>query len=312
MKSSLLTPALDVLVADDSAAYQKRFEQILGAASYSVSYASNASEAVAIFREKSPSIVITDWFAPACSGLDLCRYIRADKSSPYTYVILVSSHRGDEGVLEALAAGADDYLDKPFNPEEMRARIGVGRRIVELHRKLRDQSAQLEEVARTDALTGLPNRRAIEEWASKQLRGAARHGFPMWVVLGDLDAFKEINDTFGHEAGDMVLCTFADTLRRLTRISDMLGRLGGDEFLIVISHVSAVNIELAINRFRELLGAMTFPFGGQSVRISATFGVAGSESGSIRDFDLLVRKADEMLYQAKRAGRNRVCVATLD
>jgi diguanylate cyclase (GGDEF)-like protein len=92
----------------------------------------------------------------------------------------------------------------------------------------------------------------------------------------------------------------------------MLGRLGGDEFLIVISHVSAVNIELAINRFRELLGAMTFPFGGQSVRISATFGVAGSESGNIRDFDLLVRKADQMLYEAKRAGRNRVSVAKLD
>ena len=203
MKTSLLTSALDVLVADDSAAYRKLFEQILGTGSYSVSYASNATEAVEIFQEKSPSIVITDWFVPASSGLDLCRYIRADKSSPYTYVILVSSNRGEDGVLEALAAGADDYVEKPFNPDEMRARIGVGRRIVELQSKLRDQSAQLEEVARTDALTGLPNRRAIEEWASKQLRGAARHGFPMWVVLGDLDAFKEINDTYGHEAGDM-------------------------------------------------------------------------------------------------------------
>jgi diguanylate cyclase (GGDEF)-like protein len=312
MKTSLLTPALDVLVADGSAVCRKLFEQILSGESYSVSYASNASEARQIFREKSPPIVIVDWFAPDCSGLDLCRYIRADKSSQYTYVILVTGSRDRDGVLQALEAGADDYLVKPFDPDEMLARIGVGRRIVELHRQLEDRSAQLEEVASTDVLTGLPNRRAIEEWANKQLRGAARHGFPIWVVLGDLDSFKEINDTYGHEAGDMVLCTFADTLRRLTRISDMCGRLGGDEFLIVISHVSAVNIELAINRFRELLGALTFPFGGQSVRISATFGVAGSESGSIRDFDLLVRKADEMLYEAKRAGRNRVCVAKLD
>jgi diguanylate cyclase (GGDEF)-like protein len=167
-------------------------------------------------------------------------------------------------------------------------------------------------VASTDVLTGLPNRRAIEEWANKQLKGAARHGFPVWVVLGDLDSFKEINDTFGHEAGDTVLRTFADTLRKLTRISDMCGRLGGDEFLIVISHVSGDNIELAINRFRELFCALSFPFAGKSVSISATFGVAGSESGSLKDFGALVRKADEMLYEAKRAGRNCVHIAKLD
>jgi two-component system, cell cycle response regulator len=311
MHAPVRTPALDILVADDSAVCRKLFEQILYGEAYAVTYASNGSEAMHILKEKSPPIVVTDWFMPDFSGLDLCRYIRADHSSPYTYVILITSNQDRNGVLQALEAGADDYVVKPFDAGEMLARIGVGRRIVELHRQLEDRSAQLEEVASTDALTGLPNRRAIEAWAEKQLRGAARHGFPIWVVLGDLDSFKEINDSYGHEAGDTVLRTFADTLRRLTRISDMCGRLGGDEFLIVVSHVSAVNIELAINRFRELPGALTFPFAGRSVRISATFGVAGSESGSVRDFDLLVRAADQMLYQAKRAGRNRVLVATL-
>jgi diguanylate cyclase (GGDEF)-like protein len=183
---------------------------------------------------------------------------------------------------------------------------------VELHRRLEDKTAQLEEAARTDILTGLPNRRAIEEWANRQLMGAARHGFPVWVVLADLDEFKEINDTFGHEAGDTVLRTFADILRRLTRISDMCGRLGGDEFLIVISHVSEDNIDLAINRFRELFAALSFPFAGKSVSVTATFGVAGSGSGNLKDFDALVRKADEMLYEAKRAGRNCVRVAKVD
>jgi diguanylate cyclase (GGDEF)-like protein len=223
----------------------------------------------------------------------------------------MTSNTEKDGVVKGLEAGADDYLVKPFDSNEMLARIGAGRRIIDLHRQLERKRAQLEEAARTDSLTGLPNRRALEEWATKQLNGASRHGFPLWVVLCDLDSFKEINDTSGHEAGDTVLRTFADTLRKLTRTSDICGRLGGDEFLIVISHVSSDNIELAINRFRELFCSLSFPFAGQSVSITATFGVAGSESGNLKDFDALVRKADEMLYEAKRAGRNCVRVAKL-
>jgi len=124
---------------------------------------------------------------PDFSGLELCRCIRADKTKSYTYVMVMASNQQENGVVDAMQAGADDFLMKPFNLKEMFARIGVGRRIIELHRKLEDKSAELEEIAGTDALTGLPNRRAIEEWANKQLRGAKRHGFPLWVVLGDLD-----------------------------------------------------------------------------------------------------------------------------
>jgi diguanylate cyclase (GGDEF)-like protein len=307
-----LAQKYEVLVVDDSHVYRNLLQQMLSGPEYSVSFACNGSEALRIHHDNSPDIIITDWIMPDFSGLQLCESIRADKSAPYTYIILMTSNTEKGAVVKGLEAGADDYLVKPFDSSEMLARIGVGRRIIDLHRQLEDKSAQLEEVACTDVLTGLPNRRAIEDWAKKQLKGAARHGFPVWVVLGDLDSFKEINDTFGHEAGDTVLRTFADTLRRLTRISDMCGRLGGDEFLIVISHVSGDNIELAINRFRELFCALSFPFAGKSVNVSATFGVAGSESGDLKDFDLLVRKADEMLYEAKRAGRNCVHIAKLD
>jgi two-component system, cell cycle response regulator len=304
-------PKYEILVVDDSPVYRKLFEQLLSDQKYSLGFASNGSEALKMFRERSPAIVITDLMMPDISGLELCQRIRADKSDVYTYILMMTINQEKSGVVKGLEAGADDYMLKPFDSSEMLARIGVGLRITELHRQLEQKSAQLEEAASTDLLTGLPNRRAIEEWANKQLKGAARHGFPMWVVLGDLDSFKEINDTFGHGAGDTVLRTFANTLKKLTRISDMCGRLGGDEFLIVISHVSADNIELAINRFREMFASLSFPFAGQSVNITATFGVAGSESGDLKDFDVLVRKADEMLYEAKRAGRNCVRIAKL-
>jgi two-component system, cell cycle response regulator len=306
-----LAPNREILVVDDSPVYCKLIEQILSGHGYRLSFASSGSEALLACHQKLPDLVITDWVMPDFSGLELCQHIRADKTAKYTYVILMTGNTDKEGVVKGLEAGADDYLVKPFDSDEMLARVGVGRRIIDLHRQLEQRSAELEEVARTDSLTGLPNRRAIEEWTSKQLKGASRHRFPLWVVIGDLDAFKEINDSFGHAAGDIVLRTFADTLKKGTRDSDMCGRLGGDEFLLVISHVNGENIELVINRFREQFSALSFPFVGRSVRVTATFGIAGSDRGDLRDFEALMRKADEMLYEAKRGGRNCVRVANL-
>jgi two-component system, cell cycle response regulator len=145
------------------------------------------------------------------SGIELCQRIRRDFQQFYAYIILLTSNTEKEKVIEGLAAGADDYLTKPFHPGELLARVGVGCRIVELHHQLQVKNRLLEELALTDALTGLPNRRAIDEWASRQLSAAARHNFPIWVVMADLDHFKKINDTHGHEAGDTVLKSFDDS-----------------------------------------------------------------------------------------------------
>jgi two-component system chemotaxis response regulator CheY len=298
----------EVLVVDDSPVYRKIVEQVLASDMYSVLFARNGEEALELYRKHSPCIVITDWMMPDFSGPELCQHIRADKTKPYTYVILMTSSTEKGNVVKGLEAGADDYLTKPFDPGEMLARIGVGRRIIDLNREVAAKNLQLEEAARTDPLTELPNRRAIEEWASKQLRGAVRHGFPLWAVLGDIDNFKGINDTFGHDAGDVVLKTFSDVLKKNTRVSDCCGRMGGDEFLVVISHVEPENIEMTVNRFREQFAALSFPFHGQSVGVTASFGVAGFPGEELKEFHALVRKADEMLYEAKRAGRNLVRV----
>jgi len=156
--------------------------------------------------------------------------------------------------VKGLAAGADDYLTKPFDPAELLARIGVGRRIIDLHRQIDAKNKLLEEMAHSDPLTGLPNRRAIEEWASRQLRGAVRHGFPYWVVLVDLDTFKSINDTHGHIGGDALLQKFAEILKTVIRASDICGRLGGDEFLLVITHVEAESIHKNRGTFSRKIG----------------------------------------------------------
>jgi diguanylate cyclase (GGDEF)-like protein len=298
----------EVLVVDDSPVYRKLVEHVLSSNDYLLLFASDGAEAMKLYEEHSPSIVITDWILPDFSGLELCQRIRSDDTRPYTYIIVMTSNTEKGNVVRGLQAGADDYLTKPFDPEEMLARIGVGRRIIDLNRELDAKSQKLEEAARTDSLTGLPNRRAIEEWAARQVRGAARHGFPLWVVLGDIDNFKNINDSFGHDAGDIVLRTFADVLKKNTRASDMCGRLGGDEFLLVLTHVEREQLELVVNRFRDQFAALSFPLQGQSVQVTASFGVTGVHTKETQDFELLVRKADQMLYEAKRAGRNLVRV----
>lgn len=299
----------EILVVDDSPVYRKLVEQVLASEAYSLLFARDGAEAMKLYEEHAPSIVITDWILPDFCGFELCQRIRSDDTRPYTYIIVMTSNTEKGNVVKGLQAGADDYLTKPFDPGEMLARVGVGRRIVDLNRELAAKSQKLEEAARTDSLTGLPNRRAIEDWAAKQLRGAARHRFPMWVVLGDIDNFKAINDTFGHDAGDIVLKTFAEVLKKNTRASDISGRLGGDEFLLVITHVEAEHVEVAVERFREQFAALSFPLQGQSVRVTASFGVTGVQTSEPQDFSALLRKADQMLYEAKRAGRNLVRVS---
>jgi two-component system cell cycle response regulator len=299
----------EMLIVDDSPVYRKLVEQILSAEPYSLLFAQNGAEAMEMYQKHSPCMVITDWMMPDFSGVELCQRIRANKTRPYTYLILMTSNTEKGNVVKGLDAGADDFLTKPFDPGEMLARIGVGRRIIDLNREIALKSLKLEEAARTDSLTGLPNRRAIEEWASRQLRGAARHGYWMWAVMGDIDNFKNVNDTFGHDAGDIVLKTFSELLKKNTRASDICGRLGGDEFLVVVTHVDPEQVEATINRFRAQFSALSFPFKGKSVKVTASFGATGFHSKDTMEFGALVAKADQMLYEAKRAGRNLVRVS---
>src|SRR5208282_271274 len=189
--------AVKILVADDSPIYRKLVEQSLSQEHYTILLAKSGRQAMDLFIEHQPALVITDWSMPDISGVELCQRIRRDHTESYSYVILLTGNTDKEEVIEGLAAGADDYLTKPFHPGELQARVRVGLRIVDLHREIQDKNRQLEEMALTDSLTGLPNRRAIDFWANRQLSAAMRHDFPVWVAMADLDHFKSINDTPG-------------------------------------------------------------------------------------------------------------------
>jgi two-component system cell cycle response regulator len=306
---AISTPEFNILVADDSPVYRKLVGETLAGEQYSVCFAKGGREASALMATQRPAVVITDWEMPDSTGIELCRQIRHDQSA-YTYIILLTGNTDKDQIMTGLSAGADDYLTKPFHAGELLARVAVGRRTVELHREIQAKNRLLEELALTDSLTGLPNRRAIEDWAARQLSGAARHGFPFWVVMADLDSFKSVNDTYGHEGGDMVLQKFADLLRANTRASDICGRIGGEEFIVAMTHLQKADTQMVIDRIRRKLEAERFTLGGHTFGVTVSFGISGFQGGQPPKFSQLVKEADAALYAAKRAGRNRIEFAT--
>jgi diguanylate cyclase (GGDEF)-like protein len=301
-----------VLVADDSAVYRKLVEHALPSDRYSVLLAKSGHEAIEILDHQHPEIVITDWVMPDITGIELCQRIRAGSHASYIYVILLTSVSEKENIVTGLAAGADDYLTKPFHAGELLARAGVGQRIIDLHRQIEAKSHLLEQLARTDPLTGLPNRRAIEEWASRQISGARRYGFPLWVALADLDNFKSVNDTFGHEAGDIVLKKFSEILKINTRRSNICGRIGGEEFLIVLTHTDESHVRLAMDRIRKTFEEHSFTFGERTLKVTTSFGISGFLGKLAPDFNSLVNHADKALYSAKNLGRNRIEICVME
>ncbi len=298
-----------IVVADDSAIYRKLVEDTLAHEQYAVVSGKNGREAIDLVAAHQPAVVITDWEMPDITGLQLCEQIRRDRDS-YTYIILLTSNDEKDQIIKGLAAGADDYLTKPFHPGELLARVVVGRRIAELHRQIQAKNSLLEELTLTDSLTGLPNRRAIEYWASRELKGAARHGFAFWIVMADLDHFKKINDSYGHDAGDLVLQKFAELLKANTRSSNICGRIGGEEFVLVLSHIGKEDVLTAIERIRRQLEAERFAIGADVASVTASFGISGFQGSRAPQFKDLLRSADTALYAAKHGGRNRIEFAT--
>jgi two-component system, cell cycle response regulator len=302
--------SLKVLVVDDSPVYHKLVADALFYQPYSILRAESGREALDLFVKHSPPIVITDWMMPDLSGPDLCKRIRTESRDRYTYIIMLTSMSDNESLLKGLEAGADEFLTKPFDPAELQARMGVGRRIVQLHRQVDAKNRQIEESSRIDPVTGLPNHRAIQEWATWQLMSAAQNGFSAWLVLADVDSFGQINEQFGREAGDAVLKEFSRIIKDSSLPADIIGRAGDDELICLLTHVSKSYIAAAIERYRTRFAEHEFRFGEKILTATASFGAIGFEGDQAPSFESLVLDAETALNAAKIAGGNQYSIAT--
>jgi diguanylate cyclase (GGDEF)-like protein len=301
---------LKILLAEDSVLIRKILETSLTNWGYEVVPAEDGAQAWEILgREDAPRIALLDWMMPGLDGLEICRRVRAAGREPYTFIILLTGKDQQQDIVRGLAAGADDYLKKPFDPGELEARIRTGRRMVDLQMELIAAREALRDQATKDPLTGLPNRRTLVEALDRELERSRRVGAACAVVFVDLDHFKRVNDTHGHAAGDAVLRAAASALRATLRPYDAVGRFGGEEFVIVLPGCDAAGAPAAAERLRASIAGTAVPVGETTLRVTCSLGVAVGGAGAECDRDALLAAADAALYDAKKSGRDRVVVA---
>ena len=296
---------MKILIAEDDPVSRRLLETFLDQWGYEVEVTCDGSEAWELLREpKAPNLVISDWMMPDMDGLELCRKIREMEKSDYIYFIILTSKDRKEDVVKGLEAGADDYLVKPFNKEELKYRVKIGERIIALEHRIR-------QLAATDPLTGILNRRAFIERMEDEIYRSYRQTAPMCLILADIDHFKNINDSYGHQVGDLVLQRFADTLSSSSRRYDFVGRYGGEEFVVCLPGIGLPRARSVAGRLRKRVQEMKIstPDNSRSLQITASFGISYLQLGSLESVDSITRRADEAMYRAKREGRNRVCVA---
>ena len=260
----------------------------------------------ALQGESAPSLLVLDWMLTEIDGIELCRRIRARKQVIYPYVLLLTSKDDKQDLVYALEAGADDYLTKPFDVNELRARLRVGTRILTLQAELIIAREDLRFQTMHDRLTGLWNRGAVLEFLSCELDRAKRAGQSLGVIMADIDHFKAVNDSRGHLIGDAVLKEVAQRLAQSGRAYDWVGRYGGEEFLIVASNCNLEDIEKFAERLRWNIADKAVLTDIGEIPVTASFGAAVAAQAPYPSQDSLLTRADSALYRAKRKGRNRV------
>ena len=296
---------MKILIADDDPVSLRLLEKTLERAGYDVTAVSHGRKAAEeLCRPDGPRLALLDWMMPQLDGPAVCRTVRRKRSQSHVYLVLLTSKNSKEDIVEGLESGADDYLTKPFDPGELKARLRTGMRILELEDNLLEAREGLRYKATHDSLTSLLNRGTILELLAGELNRKRRDKSSVSIVLGDLDHFKLVNDTYGHIVGDEVLREVGRRLLGSVRSYDFVGRYGGEEFLLVLNNCAK---EKALDRAEEICNAI----GGSPLRttrgpipISMSLGVSVSAPSDPRPLEEILCEVDDALYAAKSAGRN--------
>lgn len=299
---------MKILLAEDSAVYRHLISGYLKEWDFDLVTAKDGAAAWKLLQEPdAPTLVLLDWVLPEIEGIELCRKIRkATVQGGYTYIVLLTGKDGKNDLLEGMQAGADDYLVKPFEPLELKARLFAGKRILDLHRELVEARELLRTAATYDFLTRLLNRGEIVALLNRELTRGKREGRPVGIVLADIDHFKGINDSFGHLAGDVVLAEVAKRLKSDLRTYDGAGRYGGEEFLLVLPGCDLATIIRRANEIRELVSTEEIQTINGAVRVTISMGAVAAECDKNTSVETILNGVDASLYRAKEGGRDRV------
>jgi two-component system, cell cycle response regulator len=304
-----MTPAekqsIRILVAEDDPISRRVLEVFLMKRGFEVVTVSNGTDALEILeKENAPRLALLDWMMPGLEGVQVCQKVRERNAQAYVYILLLTSKSQKEDLLRGLASGADDYVTKPFDPQELHARLRVGMRILDLQDSLIAAREELRFRASHDALTGVANRGTILEALRREHSRQMRAGGSFGIIMLDLDHFKKVNDTYGHPCGDAVLQEAARRMNASVRGYDVVGRYGGEEFLIVVPNADAAATLGLAERIRKTIESTPVATKGGDIRITASLGIAASMDSKRLDSDTVLRLADEALYRAKGRGRN--------
>ncbi|MCX8063628.1 MAG: diguanylate cyclase [Candidatus Hydrogenedentes bacterium] len=294
-----------ILVADDDLTSRLILTSALKKWNYEPISVTNGKEALEILSQPdSPQIAILDWVMPEIDGIEVVKEVRSMKKEVPPYIIMLTTKTEKEDLMAGLEAGADDYICKPFDNKELWARIKVGIRTINLHRTLVKAQKALEYEALHDPLTGVLNRRGILERLEEEIERGYRKGYQICVAMFDLDHFKKINDTYGHQTGDEVLKGFVKILQNHTRPYDSIGRLGGEEFLLIVPEISESEailiLEKLLNEIRKS------PIYTHNNELKITTSIGGIIINGKLNVDKVIKLVDESLYQAKERGRNQL------
>ncbi len=299
---------MKVLIADDNAMSRLTLRAQLKKWGYEVVEAIDGDAAWSILSmPDTPRLAILDWMMPGLDGPELCRRVRAQGQEPYLYLILLTGREGRDDVVAGLDAGADDYVTKPFDAQELRVRVRAGERICGLQEELVSARESLRYEATHDHLTGAWNRAAILDALERERARAARASSQLSVAMIDFDHFKRINDMYGHVVGDAVLKEGIGRIRAALRSRDMVGRYGGEEFLAVLPGCDAEGASSVCERVRGAVAAEPIRVG--DYRIHATVSIGAAAWSGLPDASEIVDRADAALYRAKHGGRDRVELA---